>query len=548
MPWLSMPMTPEGAKHINKLSAKLSVRSIPQLIVLDAKTGRYVTNDAKSQVVHVGKDVARQTQLINSWKDAQSVPLDQANLGIMSSIFSKVKQGLGFGGNNDSQAKKVRDDGSDGDDDRGYDTGIGSNDNNAYTIMSFFNEANERLKEYPNEEERKSIIQPLDNCVEKGNEYFVPVSLKNQRQALLETQLRALETTVSRVSEEKKTSVTAKDIQEHLRALGAKDFTNITADAKIQTELLDQMNDMNEHARMAFARSVLWSEHYWDQQEREINKIESDGVLDYAQTKRKLHQKGDGISMDRNTVIEFSGLCSTLVKLPEVENHLQSGRKLFDNSDMGEEYLVSDNVTAPQRVLHLQYMMLCSVGFEPICGGEELYKIMTQDHGAETDVELAGSISSYIMAMQTASKKAMDEGLNQVLSDANEGGDTRVVSVVYSEKTVNQNHSGELIQGGDTAPSHERMEEHNEEQQRQQLQVAANAARLQQTILEQLNAMEENERNVHLSKAEAMHNDFVRNTMSLPPGPERIAFLQSISAEQQHLLLIHKLWANKSSS
>lgn len=495
--------------------------------------GSYITNDAVSRVAQTSNDTAGYTKLILSWKSTKPVPIDQASLGIMGSIFSKVKKGYNYVTGNDS-------------------AGIGAienvdsatNENSSlipYTMSAFFHEATARLKEHPSHENKVKLLQPLENST---SDYNVPVSLDDHRQLLLKLQLHALEDTVSRVSEERSTSITGKEIQEHLRAAGNEDFRCITDDDGVKSQLLDQINAMNENARMAFARSVLWSEFQWMQNEPKLH----DDTLDYTQTRRKLHQKGDQISMSREAILEFCGLCNNLVKLPEVEDHLRSGKAVFGVDDAKEEYLVPDNLTAPSRVLQLQQMMLCAVGFEPTFGAEELHRVMTKDLNEKRDKELEGSLASYLMTMQVTAKNAMDEGLNQGFSDESEGGVTKVISVKYSEKTLNRNINGEEVEVGDVAPSHARMEQQSDEQEREQLKMAARAATLQQSILDKLNSMEEHERQRELGKAKEMHELFVQKTMALPPGPERVSYLQSISGDQQYLLLMHKLWETKKRS
>ena len=57
---------------------------------------------------------------------------------------------------------------------------------------------------------------------------------------------------MSRASEERSTSITSKEVQEHLRALGANQFSGITFDANVQKNLTDDMNVMDEEARTSY--------------------------------------------------------------------------------------------------------------------------------------------------------------------------------------------------------------------------------------------------------------------------------------------------------
>lgn len=544
MPWLSLPMSEESVPFANLLSSKLSVRSIPQLVVLDA-SGRFVTNNAVSQITNIGNDSAQCDQIISSWKTTEAVPIDQMKKGIIGSIFSKVKKSYNFVVGSDSNTDELE---GGGYVEENCDASPSSKvehqfTSNAHAILAFFNEANARLKEHPIDSYREQLLVPSNEDSAKDN-YFVPVSLETHRQILIKVQMQALERSVFKINEEKSTSISTKEIQEHLRALGGKDFGNITNDEEVQTKLLDQMNEMNENARMAFARSVLWSETQWSQQEQK----ESGTIVDYRNTNRKLKQKDDGILMQREDILEFCGLCTVAVKMTEVELHLQSGNNIFKSIATEEEYLVHDKSTAPQRMLQLQNMMLCAVGFEPSYGGEELYRVMTNDLNENKDEEVEGALSNYSISIQVAAKKAMDAGLNQGLSDKDEGGVTKVVSVKFSEKMMDTKLNGEAVEVGDVAPSRAKMEQHSERFEREQLKMAAQAASLQNSILEKLDLMEEEERDKELARAKSTHQNFVQKTMSLPPGAERVAYLQSISSEEQHLLLMYKLWESRKQS
>jgi len=82
MPWLSLPI--DGAAPIkNKLAQTMQIRGIPALVVLNAKTGHFVTDQAREQVTaslksKSGKKEAM-TQLLHTWHvETEAVPLDQA--------------------------------------------------------------------------------------------------------------------------------------------------------------------------------------------------------------------------------------------------------------------------------------------------------------------------------------------------------------------------------------------------------------------------------------------------------------------------------------
>jgi len=78
MPWMSLPNDVKTAQLKQSLAASLKVVGIPYLVVLDASTGNYITNNARSDVFKAGNDVSAQKAVIASWKEMVSVPIDQA--------------------------------------------------------------------------------------------------------------------------------------------------------------------------------------------------------------------------------------------------------------------------------------------------------------------------------------------------------------------------------------------------------------------------------------------------------------------------------------
>eukprot|EP01083_Nonionella_stella_P200626 734581_1 len=58
---------------------KLKISGIPSLIVLEAKTGHFVTDNARMEVSAVNGSESGE-ELIQKWKDAEAVPIEEANL------------------------------------------------------------------------------------------------------------------------------------------------------------------------------------------------------------------------------------------------------------------------------------------------------------------------------------------------------------------------------------------------------------------------------------------------------------------------------------
>lgn len=564
MPWLALPKTAQGAQYAQTLSSKLCINSIPTLVVLDSKTGNYITNNAKAQVASVAHDLDKSMDLIQSWKSQieKAVPIEEANLGVVSSIFSTFKKGMNYVTGTNKDVTKP-DDNTEGTVSAPPQTiqENSLNDAIASTIMSFFEGATHRLKEYPKAIHQKNLIQKLNQDDNEEDAYMIPVPLEEHRQRLLHQQLDALEEAVDASNQtlNNTATITGDDIQICLRSLGVKDFTNITNDEQTQQQLLDAMSEMNEVARMAFARSVLWSEYCWLKQEQRLQKEEGQDQhisnINYQTTNRKLRGSDDDIPLDRSGMLEFCGLCSTAVKLPEVEAHLGQGIDIFDDGihDDDDDLSARYQTTSPEhRILQLQHMMLCAVGLEPSFGGMELRRIMLiqgeEGNEGDTDDELDGAIATYLLSLQAAGKKAMQSALDKGLSDESEGGVTKVVSVTYSEKKLNSCGGFENANGVPTNVRMEQQEHETDQEKMAQLRMAAKAASLQQSILDELTALGEEERKVVLANAKEIHESFVAKAMAIQSAPERVAFLQSVTAENQRQLLMYKLWESNNSS
>lgn len=79
MPWTSLPMI--GSSEVKQnLATSLKISGIPSLVVLDAKTGRFISDDAKSDVSSAHKDDEKSKELIQKWKNTEAVPIEEAQL------------------------------------------------------------------------------------------------------------------------------------------------------------------------------------------------------------------------------------------------------------------------------------------------------------------------------------------------------------------------------------------------------------------------------------------------------------------------------------
>ena len=82
MPWLAIPADAGAAQIKSQLAKSLKISGIPALIVLDAKTGQFVSSNARTEVTNVGDDKTKGRDLIASWKQMNTIPLDELNNGI----------------------------------------------------------------------------------------------------------------------------------------------------------------------------------------------------------------------------------------------------------------------------------------------------------------------------------------------------------------------------------------------------------------------------------------------------------------------------------
>ena len=100
MPWLAVPIDQPQIKQ--KLAETLKTQGIPSLVILDAKTGFYVTNNARNEVASTGggDNEEKGKDIISSWKATEAVPIELASFGgggfSWSSIFWYVARNPAF--------------------------------------------------------------------------------------------------------------------------------------------------------------------------------------------------------------------------------------------------------------------------------------------------------------------------------------------------------------------------------------------------------------------------------------------------------------------
>lgn len=80
MPWAAMPENSADAKK--RLASTMKVQGIPSLVVLDVKTGNFVTDNARNQVDSAGDDIEKGRELIASWRAKEKIALQLAPFGV----------------------------------------------------------------------------------------------------------------------------------------------------------------------------------------------------------------------------------------------------------------------------------------------------------------------------------------------------------------------------------------------------------------------------------------------------------------------------------
>lgn len=81
MPWAAIP-TEQGSSAIKtKLAQTFGIMGIPTLVVVDAKTGEFVTNGAREDVSKTNGNAAQAKEVVNNWKTAERKPLSEAGGG-----------------------------------------------------------------------------------------------------------------------------------------------------------------------------------------------------------------------------------------------------------------------------------------------------------------------------------------------------------------------------------------------------------------------------------------------------------------------------------
>lgn len=318
-------------------------------------------------------------------------------------------------------------------------------------------------------------------------------------------------------------------VQIVLRQIGEGDFSCVTFDVtdvtKEENELRLMMEKTNDIARKAFSHSILYAEWKYDHLNQNVQS-------------RKLKCEGN---LDKASILEYCALSTSAVRLESVQRFVESGENMFPVLNVtASSILVEDSVNG--RLENVQALIWHALGWDAVFASSQLRQMLSDGNQNNnpllTDATVDETLTKYASAMTVA--------MNNVTQlQHSDDGTTRVINVSYSEKivTVPQNMNNEdTTIASLSAPTSNAIHEHSAVQQRQQLDIAQKTSMLQQQIWDEFEALPSSEQANTLQRAETAQREFLERVMNAPPGPERVLLMQSLSGEDQKLLVLHKLW------
>jgi hypothetical protein len=389
-------------------------------------------------------------------------------------------------------------------------------------LLSFFQEASSALLQIGNvtsSEDAKQKQKTTTTNKDDDDDNDVDDSLSICRRQVLNVQQSILQQQIDKLQP----SISIDQAIERLRGL--------KQEPDLSPKLQQAMEEFDESARLALCKLVMYAE---------LN-------VSSSSSNKKTIDDGD---LDRTKLLEYFGLCQTALKLHCVKKFMVEGGSLFDDLPQPPS---NKQLLFPQtRLEHVQQILARAMGWDPEFLTIQLRRIFVEkDESIELvhDEAVSTIFQQLVQQMQTdirtASLQMQNQQQAQLLSDIDEGGTTRVVSVSYSEYDISPD--GTKQPTGNHAPTgqlsstidSQRM---TEEEKKRQIRLASEAAMLQQEILGQLLNMSEHERNDQLQEAERVSEEFMKRAMQLPPGQERIDFLRSIDPHTSKQLAMHNLW------
>jgi len=344
-----------------------------------------------------------------------------------------------------------------------------------------------------------------------------------------------------------------------------------------QQQLLYQaMEEMNHTARLSFARLILTSECL----RLGVVSFNDDIIMDATTITAARPLKT--CRMMRHEMLEFCALCQAAIQLETVQAHIQDAGQVLEflpattdsisGSDKRHQNAKNNQtILLPpmKRLETMQRLLLQALGYDADIGLTELARQVQMEDGND-DVELVQVIRQTtalllegVLGDTTTQGQKYD---NMLLSDQDQGGVTRVVSVQHSESIVilggsndnDDNDGGQppSAMSSATAPISQSMRQIREEddendydeQQQRDLQMAREAAKLRASMVQELLQLNDLDRTELLERAQQALQTFQEDALQIPPGPKRIEFLRNMDAHTQKLLAMHRIWLEHTSS
>ena len=334
---------------------------------------------------------------------------------------------------------------------------------------------------------------------------------------------------------------------------------------------IDMERCLNEAARLAFARLVLYSECLWELKEEPVRRARES----------RFQNSGELSDDDAQT---FCGLCRAVVQLPNVQQHLrhQEVAIFADLPQSGDQLTVFPQ----KRLEYIQRLFMKAIGYDPDFATRVIQTKFFRDTN-NTDGDNKNNLDSIFRATLTSMEVALSEATAGSTFDTHyaepsstiwigdntactDDGVTKVVAVQYSEKLIDAETGEELLTTTCTtgsslnegaSPRIETMVDAEREPQQssvddpteapatttdrhrqQQVRLAQQASALQQEILGELLNLCDEEREVKLALAREASETLQQRLLELPPGSERVALLTSVDPTTQRLLAMYKVW------
>jgi nucleoredoxin len=90
MPWCAIASEQGSAATKSKLAETFRIMGIPTLVVIDAKTGEFITSGAREHVSKANGNAAKCEEVIQQWKAMERKPLSAADGGGPGGALMKI--------------------------------------------------------------------------------------------------------------------------------------------------------------------------------------------------------------------------------------------------------------------------------------------------------------------------------------------------------------------------------------------------------------------------------------------------------------------------